>query len=110
MAFRGIPEFCREAGAASGSSASPLAGAGIDADLTQRLGPIEPVLAGLDPALVAPTYLTGDEFEELLAFVRDGLADPRVSGKNLCRLIPATLPSGRAPPNFTECWESSGSE
>ena len=76
---------------------------GVDADLSHRLGPIEPVLAALDPALTGPIYLTGEEFEDLLAFVRDGLADPRVTKENLCRLIPATLPSGRAPLNFTEC-------
>ncbi len=84
--------------------------AGLEEDLSQRLGPIEPVLAGLDPALTAPIYLTRDEFEDLLAFVRDGLADPRVSKKNLCRLIPATLPSGRTPLNFTECLGSSDSD
>jgi cytochrome c peroxidase len=84
--------------------------AGLEEDLSQRLGPIEPVLAGLDPALTAPIYLTRDEFEDLLAFVRDGLADPHVSKKNLCRLIPATLPSGRTPLNFTECLGSSDSD
>jgi cytochrome c peroxidase len=76
---------------------------GVEADLSQRLGPIDPVLAALDPALASPVYLTRNEFEDLLAFVRDGLADPRVTRENLCGLIPATLPSGRAPLNFTEC-------
>ena len=77
--------------------------AGVANDLSQRLGPIDPVLAGLDPALTGPIYLTKDEFEDLLAFVRDALADPRVTQKNLCRLIPTKLPSGRAPLNFTGC-------
>jgi cytochrome c peroxidase len=63
----------------------------------------EPVLARLDPALTGPIYLTSDEFDQLVAFLRDGLADPRVTKKNLCRLIPTTLPSGRAPLNFTGC-------
>jgi cytochrome c peroxidase len=77
--------------------------AGVEQDLSLRLGPIEPVLAGLDPALTGPIYLTRDEFEDLLTFVRDGLADPRVTLENLCRLVPATLPSGRAPLEFSGC-------
>jgi hypothetical protein len=82
---------------------SPDRKQGVEADLSHRVGPIQPVLAGLDPALSGPIYLTSDEFDELVAFVRDGLADPRVTKESLCSLIPATLPSGRAPLNFTGC-------
>jgi cytochrome c peroxidase len=75
----------------------------VEADLSLRLGPIEPVLERIDPALVAPIDLTPHEFEDLLAFLREGLADPRVTKENLCRLIPASLPSGRQPLDFTGC-------
>jgi cytochrome c peroxidase len=77
--------------------------AGVENDLSNRLGPIEPVLSAIDPALAGPINLTTLEFDDLLTFVRDGLADPRVTKENLCRLIPASLPSGRQPLNFTGC-------
>jgi Carboxypeptidase regulatory-like domain len=72
-------------------------------DLTLRLGPIEPVLARVDPLLARPTQLTPDEFESLVAFVRTGLLDPRAEPRNLCSLIPATLPSGMPPLRFEQC-------
>jgi cytochrome c peroxidase len=37
--------------------------AGVDRDLTYRLGPIEPVLDRLEPRLAAPRFLRGDELE-----------------------------------------------
>ena len=77
--------------------------AGVEPDLAQRLGPIEPVLQALDPALAGPIFLSDDQFEDLVTFLRDGLADPRVTRRNLCRLVPAALPSGRASLNFTGC-------
>jgi cytochrome c peroxidase len=77
--------------------------AGVAADLAQRLGPKAPVLQALDPALVGPVLLTDDEIDELVEFVRDGLADPRVSAQNLCRLVPRSVPSGRPTLDFTAC-------
>lgn len=76
--------------------------AGVDKDLT-RLGPIEPVLARIDPALAHPIQLKPDEFEGLVAFVRTGLLDRRAEPENLCSLIPKVLPSGMPPLRFEEC-------
>jgi cytochrome c peroxidase len=36
----------------------------------------------------------------LVAFVRNGLLDPRARPQNLRRLVPETLPSGRPPLTF----------
>jgi cytochrome c peroxidase len=77
--------------------------AGVDKDLTFRLGPVEPVLTRLDPALVNPVQLTAKEFQSLVAFVRTGLLDPRAGPRNLCALVPTILPSGMAPLHFQEC-------
>ena len=77
--------------------------AGIDDDLTCRLGPIEPVLLRIDPLLADPIRLTPDEFHHLVAFVRDGLLDERASKKNLCSLIPEAVPSGFPIPRFQQC-------
>ena len=77
--------------------------AGIDADLTHRLGPIEPVLARLDPILQQPITLTRREFRDLVAFVRDGLLDRNAKRNELCDLVPATLPSGLTPLEFEQC-------
>src|SRR5262245_55190559 len=68
--------------------------AGLDSDLTRHLGPIEPVLARVDPILATPIHLTPDEFQNLVAFVRDGLMDDRAKKQNLCKLVPNTVPSG----------------
>ena len=77
--------------------------AGIDRDLRNRLGPIEPVLATLDPLLSTPIELKEREFEDLVAFVRDGLLDPKARPNNLCRVIPTAVPSGRALLTFQGC-------
>jgi cytochrome c peroxidase len=77
--------------------------AGIDRDLTLRLGPIEPVLARLDPLLATPIDLTQSEFRSLVAFVRDGLLDDRARKQNLCALVPSAVPSGSTPLVFQEC-------
>jgi cytochrome c peroxidase len=68
--------------------------AGIAADLLAPMGPIEPVLARLDPILATPIYLTDDEFRQLVDFVRSGLLDQRAKPENLRRLIPSAVPSG----------------
>ena len=75
----------------------------MDKDLTLRRAPIEPVLARLDPVLLNPPHLTPEEFENLVTFVRTGLLDERAEHRNLCSLIPATLPSGMQPLNFEQC-------
>ena len=77
--------------------------AGVPADLAHRLGPIEPVLARLDPLLQSPIYLTDGEFGDLVSFVRDGLLDERVKPENLCKLVPAKVPSGMPVLNFEAC-------
>jgi cytochrome c peroxidase len=77
--------------------------AGVDKDLTFRLGPIETVLARLDPLLLNPPQLSPDEFQNLVQFVRTGLLDKRAEPQNLCALVPPTLPSGMEPLRFEGC-------
>jgi cytochrome c peroxidase len=67
--------------------------AGVDPDLRLRMGPIDPVLDRLDPVVRKPIRLSANEFLDLLAFVRDGLLDPRAKRANTCRLVPSTVPS-----------------
>lgn len=77
--------------------------AGVPADLTQRVGPIDPVLKRLDPVLRSPINLDEQEFADLVAFVRDGLLDERVKPANLCKLVPAQVPSGMPVLEFEAC-------
>ncbi len=77
--------------------------AGVPLDLTYRLGPIEPVLKRLDPQLRTPTHLADAEFEDLVSFVRDALLDERVKPENLCKLVPAQVPSGMRVLEFETC-------
>ena len=70
--------------------------AGVDDDLQGPMGPIAPVLARIDPALATPITLTNDEFRQLVAFLRNGLLDPKANAHDLRKLIPTRLPSGRA--------------
>jgi cytochrome c peroxidase len=77
--------------------------AGVDKDLRYRVGPIEPVLARIDPLLQNPISLSGGEFEALVAFVRDSLLDSRAKKHNLCPLIPDSVPSGYSTMIFEEC-------
>jgi cytochrome c peroxidase len=67
--------------------------AGVAEDLTHNTGPIVPVLRRLDPALANLPALSEQEFSDLLAFLRDGLLDPRARPDNLRRFIPASVPS-----------------
>lgn len=78
------------------------AAAGVAGDLA-HLGPIEPVLARVDARLAIPRRLRGQELANLIAFVRTGLLDPRALPRNLCGLVPATLPSGLPPLHFEGC-------
>jgi cytochrome c peroxidase len=63
-------------------------------DLQGPLGPIEPVLARLDPLLQAPLQLTDEEFCQLVDFVRHGLLDRRILPGRLKTLVPKRVPSG----------------
>jgi cytochrome c peroxidase len=76
------------------------AAAGVD---TVRVGPIDPVLDRLDPLVQDPVSLSRDEFMDLLAFVRDGLLDPRAKRMNTCRLVPSTPPSALTVAIFQGC-------
>ena len=78
----------------SAPSYNPVA-AGVDADLQGPQGPIAPVLARIDPALATPVTLSDDEFRQLIAFLRNGLLDPKANPQDLRKLIPARVPSGR---------------
>jgi cytochrome c peroxidase len=80
--------------------------AGVDQDLTRRLGPVEPVLARVDPLLLTPPQLTPEEFENLVTFVRVSLLDDRADPRNLCPLVPEVLPSGMQPLRFESCHTS----
>jgi cytochrome c peroxidase len=77
--------------------------AGVDPDLTHRLGPIEPVLSRLDPRLRHPIELDRREFTDLVSFVRDALLDPRARKENLCTLVPRSVPSGMPVLEFEGC-------
>jgi cytochrome c peroxidase len=79
------------------------AAAGVDRDLTYRLGPIDPVLRRLDSLLASPVSLSPEEFESLVTFIRTGLLDSRAEGRNLCKMVPAWLPGGMVPLRFEEC-------
>jgi cytochrome c peroxidase len=67
----------------------------LAADLSGPTGPIEPVLARIDPILATRISLTNEQIEQLVAFVRNGLLDPRATPERLRRLVPRSVPSGR---------------
>jgi cytochrome c peroxidase len=71
------------------------AGQGLPADLAGPIGPIDPALARLDPALAAEPRFTDEEIRQIVAFVGDGLLDPQARPERLRRLVPAAVPSGR---------------
>ena len=66
----------------------------LAADLRGPMGPIDPVLARVDPILATSITLTSEEFDQLIAFVRDGLLDARATPQSLHKLVPRSLPSG----------------
>lgn len=68
--------------------------AGVDEDLRTNTAPIEPVLATLDPLVQRRTALSDQEFADVVAFVRHGLADPRATPENLMLPKPSSVPSG----------------
>ncbi len=63
------------------------------------------MLRRIDPRIAAlgDLRLTEAEFQDLLAFLRDGLLDHRARPANLCSLIPATVPSGLPVLEFQGC-------
>jgi cytochrome c peroxidase len=67
----------------------------LAADLSGPAGPIDPVLARIDPILVTPIDPTNEQINQLVAFVRDGLLDPRAKPEHLRRLVPRSVPNGR---------------
>lgn len=77
----------------SALSYSPAA-AGVDNDLRGPMGPIDPVLARIDPLLANPIQLSNEQIQWLTDFVEDGLLDPRASPVSLRTLIPAEVLSG----------------
>jgi cytochrome c peroxidase len=68
-------------------------------DLTPHLqgllGPIEPVLARLDPLLQTPIAFAEEELTQLIDFVRNALLDPRALPNHLKTLVPKRVPSGQ---------------
>ncbi len=68
----------------------------LAADLSGPTGPREPVLARLDPLLATPIALTNEQVDQLVAFLRYGLLDPRATPERLRRLVPRSVPSGRS--------------
>ena len=65
---------------------------GVAPDLT-RLGPAAPVVEHLSP-LLGPLRFSAGDLADLVAFVSDGLRDPRASAENFLHLVPDALPSG----------------
>jgi hypothetical protein len=57
----------------------------------------------LDPLLLNPPNLTAEDFENLVKFVRTGLLDEHATRRNICGMIPVSLPSGMPPLEFEEC-------
>src|SRR5262249_40481736 len=72
----------------------------LDPDLRGPVGPIELVLARLDPLLQTPIELRAPEFRALYAFVADALLDPRAQPSRQRQLVPRHVPSGRSIPTF----------
>ena len=69
--------------------------AGVAADLAVLRGPVEPVLARVDPLLATPIALSDDEFRWLVDFVREGLLDKGAMPEHFRKLVPKIVPSGR---------------
>lgn len=52
------------------------------------------------PLMQTPVALGDEEFRQLLAFITNGLPDPKARPENLRKLIPARPPSGRPVHSF----------
>lgn len=77
--------------------------AGVPDDLRIKKPPVDVVLQNLDPILAKPIALSGADFNDLVQFVRTGLLDPRAEMKNLCAVVPTTLPSGMKVGTYEGC-------
>ncbi|WP_437333797.1 cytochrome-c peroxidase [Sorangium sp. So ce394] len=77
------------------TSATEYTNAHLDRDLRGEMGPLAPVLAAVDPLLEEPIELSEQEIRWLSAFVGEALLDPRATPKQLRKLIPDEVPSGR---------------
>ena len=67
----------------------------LAADLSGPTGPSAAVLERIDPLLAGPIRLTEAEIGQMIAFVHNGLLDPRAEPNKLRRLVPQSVPSGR---------------
>ncbi|HSE65033.1 MAG TPA: cytochrome c peroxidase, partial [Thermoanaerobaculia bacterium] len=77
------------------TSAHAYTPAKLDEDLRGAVGPIQPVLDRLDPIMASVPPMEGQDLADLVAFVSEGLLDPRAEFRYLKRLIPQRVPSGR---------------
>ena len=77
--------------------------AGVARDLSYRVANPAAMLRTIDPLVKQPIRLSSDEFEDLVAFVRYGLLDDRARKQNLCKLVPAAVPSGQKTLKFEGC-------
>jgi len=68
---------------------------GLPADLAGEVGPVEPLLARLDPLIISPQRLAAAQLDALVAFVKHGLLDPQARPEKLRSLVPKQVPSGR---------------
>jgi cytochrome c peroxidase len=68
---------------------------GLPSDLAGPIGPVDPMLARVDPLVSTPRRISSEQLDALVAFVGDGLLDPRARPQNLRHLIPNRVPSGR---------------
>ncbi len=73
---------------------------GLPSDCRNQTPVNEIVLTTLDSRMGQPVSLTNAELNALVAFVSNGLADPRASPVRLRQLIPTSLPSGRSVQTF----------
>jgi cytochrome c peroxidase len=80
--------------------------AGVAQDLTRRQGPVRPALDRLDDIVREPIALTPTEVDALVAFVGEGLLDPRALPENLCALVPDEVPSGLPVADFQGCGDA----
>jgi cytochrome c peroxidase len=84
------------------------AAAGIDKDLTKRMGPRVPA------SMLHPMFKNGgidlseSEIRDVTQFVKTGLLDPRATKENLCDLIPKSVPSKLKVLTFEACTNKPG--
>jgi len=68
---------------------------GLTPDLQVVPGRTEAMLAAADPLLLVPRQLSEQDIDALVAFVGNGLLDPRARPENLRYLVTESVPSGR---------------